>query len=152
VELPHDHWLLYGLNELYRLRPNPLYLSHSRRIVDAIITSQHRNNVDLDWIGGFYSPPRSTPAATRTEGLCAAYQLQQEFNGATEGIVETAELALRFQLQTQLTPESVMYLPEPQRALGGFRRSLTEFEVRIDYVQHNISSLLCWSALLNEAE
>ncbi len=35
-----------------------------------------------------------------------------------------------------------MYLPHPQRVIGCFRRSLTNFEIRIDYVQHNISSIL----------
>ena len=35
-----------------------------------------------------------------------------------------------------------MYLNDPQRSLGGFRRSLTNFEIRIDYVQHNISALV----------
>jgi hypothetical protein len=35
-----------------------------------------------------------------------------------------------------------MYFDDPARALGGFTGSLTDREVRIDYVQHNLSSLL----------
>ncbi len=35
-----------------------------------------------------------------------------------------------------------MYLRDPRRALGGFHRSLTNYEIRIDYVQHNISAIL----------
>ena len=65
-------------------------------------------------------------------------------------LLQVLELGVRFQLQTQLRPESAMYLPDPQRAIGGFRRSLTNFEIRIDYVQHNISSLLLLRRILAE--
>lgn len=41
-----------------------------------------------------------------------------------------------------------MYLRKPRRSLGGFTRSLTNFEVRIDYVQHNISALVLLHQLL----
>jgi hypothetical protein len=44
-----------------------------------------------------------------------------------------------------------MYLPNPPRALGGFHTSLTDYEIRIDYVQHNISSLLGLYRALGEA-
>ncbi len=32
---------------------------------------------------------------------------------------------------------------EPARALGGFSGELYGYDVRIDYVQHNLSALLC---------
>ena len=50
---------------------------------------------------------------------------------------------------TQFQPESVMYLLDPQEALGGFHNSLTNFEIRIDYVQHNVSSILCLAEILD---
>jgi hypothetical protein len=50
--------------------------------------------------------------------------------------------AIRFQLSTQLREERAFYLPRPARALGGFSRGLEHLEVRIDYVQHNISAML----------
>ena len=55
-----------------------------------------------------------------------------------------------FQLRCQLTPVSSLYLPRPDLAVGGFRRSLTNWEVRIDYVQHNLSALLGLRAILLE--
>jgi len=144
-ELPHDHWLLYALNELYRYRPNPSYLNHALRMASAILQSQNRNPRYPDWPGSFYQPPRSTPTATRMEGLCAAYSLAQDSGHLQEAqaILEGMWLGAAFQQQTQFRPESVMYLNNPKRSLGGFHRSLTDFEIRIDYVQHNISSLLC---------
>lgn len=151
-ELIHDHWLLYALNELYRYRPDPSYLSHALRIAQTISQSQNRAPAFADYLGSYYDPPRSTPTATRTEGLMAAYQLARDFGYEEEArsILETMHLNVAFQLQTQFRPESVLYLEDPQRSLGGFHRSLTNFEIRIDYVQHNISSLLGVSQILYE--
>ena len=150
--LNHDHWLLYALNELYRRRPEPLYLEHARRITGGILKGQNRQPSDPDWLGSYYRPPRSTPTATRSEGLAAAYQLERDLGDKqrTAGILEGLELGVRFQLKTQFRPESALYLPNPRRALGGFRRSLTHYEVRIDYVQHNISALLLLRRILLE--
>ncbi len=150
-ELAHDHWLLYGLNELYRHRRNPFYLDHAMRIAQAIVLAQNREPEYSDWLGSYYKPPRSTPTATRSEGLCAAYQLARDFKTSIQAsqILNAMELGIAFQLQTQFRPESVMYISDPQRSLGGFHSSLTNFRLRIDYTQHNISSLLCAARVLD---
>jgi len=143
-KLPQDHWLLYGLNELFRQRPNPIYLTHAGRIADAIVQHQNYTPADPDWLGSFQTPPRSNPTATRVEGLCAAYQLAQFSKNTSQlkTLLEAIVLGISFQLQTQIRPEIATYLADPARSLGGFRRSLTDFEVRIDCIQHNLSSLL----------
>ena len=153
-QLLHDHWLLYGLNELYRYRQNPVYLNHALRVARAIAHSQNREPDYTDWRGSFYKPPRSTPTATRMEGLCAAYELARDFGEAEDVklIKEAIALGISFQLQTQFRPESVLYVKKPQRCLGGFHRSLSNLEIRIDYVQHNISSLLGWYRIAGESE
>ena len=150
--LSHDHWLLYALNELYRSRRKPLYLRHASRIAQAIVEGQNRAPTYSDWLGSYYRPPRSTPTATRSEGLCAAYQLIRDFGDAQEAdrILRSIQLGVRFQLQTQFQPESALYLADPQRVLGAFHRSLTDFSICIDYVQHNISSLLGLYRILGE--
>ncbi|MDH5607561.1 MAG: hypothetical protein OEY93_11830, partial [Anaerolineae bacterium] len=56
--------------------------------------------------------------------------------------LEALRLGARFQQCTQFWPENSLYVDDPQRGLGGFHRDLSNFEIRIDYVQHNISSLL----------
>ncbi len=159
--LNHDHWLLYALDELYRLRPNPLYLQHATRITGAILGRQRQRRPEFpDWLGSYYRPPRSTPTATRSEGLGAAYLMVRDAGRTGPGhhrpgreqqqaaLLEALELGVRFQLQTQLLPENVLYLADPGRALGGFHRSLTDYEIRIDYVQHNISALLLLRRIL----
>ena len=150
--LNHDHWLLYALRDLYRRRPDPLVLKHAERITSAILALQNRRPPYPDWYGSYYDPPRSTPTATRSEGLAAAYLLQRDVGAKKEAarLLEGLDLGVRFQLQTQFRPESVLYVPDPRRTLGGFRRSLDNYEVRIDYVQHNISSLLLLRQILLE--
>ncbi|NQT50960.1 hypothetical protein HQ576_02855 [bacterium] len=143
-QLNHDHWLLYALNELYRVRRKALYVRHSFRIVDAILLKQNRNPGIPDWHGSYYRPPRSTPTATRSEGLAAAYQLARDFDTPDRAarILEGIRLGVAFQLRTQFRPESVLYFDDPQQWLGAFRESLTGCETRIDFTQHNISALL----------
>ena len=151
-ELPHDHWLLYALNKLYRYRPNKLYFDHAMRLSNVILNSQRAKTEFRDWVGSFYTPPRSTPTATRMEGLWSAYQLARDYNDneMKQRIENGLEMGIKFQLQTQFTPETVMYLDDPERSLGGFKRSLTNYEIRIDYTQHNISSLLGMYTRLTE--
>ncbi|MBN1333157.1 MAG: hypothetical protein JW971_05290 [Synergistales bacterium] len=142
--LPHDHWLLYGLNELYRFRKDDLYLQHGFRIADAITGSQNMSPQFPDWMGSYYRPPRSTPTATRSEGLVAAYRLARDhgFPDRAEAYLQAVEQGIAFQLMTQVFPESAFYFPDPHQAMGGFRESLTASEIRIDYVQHNLSSII----------
>lgn len=150
--LDHDHWLLYGLNELHLMNPKQMYVEHTQKISQAIINAQCLKSENADWIGSYYKPPRSTPTAIRMEGMCAAYHLAKrsgQYDYANK-ILETIKRGIAFQLQTQHQPESVMYLPNPQKALGGFKQSLTNYETRIDYVQHNISSILALYKIVNE--
>ncbi len=153
-KLAHDHWLLYGLNELCLYRPRPEFSSHALRIAEAIMNAQNRSPRYSDWRGSFYRPPRSTPTATRMEGLSAAYRiaLRNKKEELSKKILYSITEGVKFQLQTQLQPESVLYVKNPPKALGGFRRSLTNFEVRIDYVQHNISSMIAFYCIREEME
>jgi len=162
--LPHDHWLLYALNELHRLRPDPIFLAHTRRLARVIMASQHREPAIPEWRGGDYEPPRTTPTATRSEGLAAAYALLRDHRAGARGsataagtaeedadvgrILEVLQLGAGFQLRTQLGAATAINLPQPGRALGGFHNTLTDYEIRIDYVQHNISSLLALRRIL----
>jgi len=146
TRLEHDHWLLYALNELHADRPEPLYVDHTRRLTDAISAAQHRDICDgrSDWNGGYFSPPHSTPAATRSEGLAAAWALFSRAGDTAymERAKRTLNRGIRFQLETQMTKEKAQSINADKAAVGGFHESLTEYSIRIDYVQHNISSLL----------
>ena len=124
------------------------------RIAETIIQHQNRDPHYPDWFGSYYRPPRSTPTATRSEGLYAAYLLARDFGQPEQAarIREAVQHGVAFQLQTQFRPESALYVKDPQRRLGGFRHSLINFEIRIDYVQHNISSLLGLHQILDQRQ
>lgn len=150
-DLPHDHWLLMGLNELHMVTGDPRYAQHGARIAQAIVEAQRTKGPPFDWVGSYYTPPRSTPTATRAEALVAMVHLAHRIGMDSDPYLDALRRSAAFQLRCQLTPINALYLPRPDLALGGFRRSLTNWEVRIDYVQHNLSALLGLRALL-EAE
>jgi hypothetical protein len=145
-ELQHDHWLLYGLNELHRAKQDPQFVEHVAKICNSIINKQNLVVKYPDYFGSFYSgDPRSTPAATRSEGLLAAYKLIRDYGDNEQlalSILECAKRTIGFQLRTQYTELTTMYLAVREKAYGGFRGSINTHEIRIDYVQHNLSSLL----------
>ncbi len=144
--LPHDHWLLYGLNEVQRARPRQEFIDGARRFARVIIQAQHtrENQPQPDWDGGYYKPPRSAPTATRMEGLDSAFALARDFGGKEEAaqIRLAIERGMGFLLRIQAGPETAMYCKDPARSMGGFRESLASPSIRIDYVQHAISALL----------
>ena len=144
--LPHDHWLLYGLNEVHRKRPRPEFLDGAMRFARVIIQAQHtrENQPQPDWDGGYYKPPRSAPTATRMEGLNSAYALARDFGRGADAkqIKRSIDKGTGFLLRMQVGPEIAMYCQDPEASLGGFRESLASPVVRIDFVQHAISALL----------
>jgi hypothetical protein len=105
-----------------------------------------------EWLGSYHTPPRTTPTATRSEGLIAAYHLSKDFGGknTTERILNAINLGVHFQISTQFTPSNISNLSNPQRAIGGFHESLTDYDIRIDYVQHNICSILGLYKIIKE--
>lgn len=144
--LPHDHWLLYGLNEVHRKRPRPEFLDGAMRFARVIIQAQHtrENQPQPDWDGGYYKPPRSAPTATRMEGLNSAYALARDFGRGADAkqIRRSIDKGTGFLLRMQVGPEIAMYCQDPEASLGGFRESLARASIRVDYVQHSISALL----------
>jgi hypothetical protein len=151
IQLSHDHWLLYGLNELYRLRPHKIYYEHALKISSAILSAQRKDPAQ-DGAGSFDTPARSTPTATRVEGLCAVYRLVRDFGTKRELdlLFDGICLGIQFQLKTQVTNEMASDRKWPLRAVGGFQDSPDIPGIRIDYVQHNVSSLLGAYRILKE--
>jgi len=159
MDLKHDHWLLIALDSLYRYRPRETYLIHAMRIARSIMLKQRRKGIP-DWVGSYFSPPRSIQAAIRCEALCAAYRLVRDFGDRlpdtyrksimADHLLAALHLNMHFQLGTQLRPESALYLPNPARSIGGFKESFSDFQVRIDGVQHNLSAIVHFYRILKE--
>ncbi len=147
-DLAHDHWLLYALARLHRHAPDPVWVAHASRLSRAILDAQLRPNQLFPgeelWAGGWYRPPRSTPAATRSEGLASAWAMIRESgdDALADAVLNGLLRAAAYQLRTQVDIATATGWPAPAAAVGGFRRDLDSDEIRIDYVQHNISALL----------
>lgn len=156
--IAHDHWLLYGLNELYRERQKDIYLNHSFFIAEAMMKTQITKDTASrkELVGGYVpksgNEPRSTPVACRSEGLGAAYRLARDFNhpDIANKMKKAIENGIKFQLQMQLKPESVMYYKNKKLCLGAVQSGLKTFDLRIDYTQHNISSFISYLKILKE--
>lgn len=144
TEIEHDHWLLYALEQLHEHRPDEEYLAHAERITSAIISSQSED-------GGYGNPPRSTPTATRTEGLIAAYRLFDRAGreDKAKNILDAILRGIDFQLSTQMTGKKIRDLGADPLSRGGFHNSSDDYSIRIDYVQHNISALLGYMKISN---
>ncbi|MEM1114757.1 MAG: hypothetical protein AAGI11_22780 [Pseudomonadota bacterium] len=147
-QLPHDHWLAYGLREIQTLRGGlpEHWVTYLLRMIGAIAAAQNRSAQALpfaDWHGGFYQPPRSAPTSTRVEGLVAAIDVLGAADLAVPKAVTRATCdATDFLLTTAFEPGGGLFLKRPGRVLGAFRRSLTAYQTRIDTSQHAMSALL----------
>lgn len=147
--LPSDAWLIQALEALHKTgreqkEDAQKYADHALRLAERMIADQYTANDPAGYAGGFGpGPPRTTPAAARAEGLVAAYRIARSIDDPRAArIAASLGASARFQLSQQFTAASGNGLRNPERALGGFRESLTSMRIRIDYVQHNISSLL----------
>jgi hypothetical protein len=141
---PPDAWLMQALEALYRIDASPRYAAHAIRLATSIIADQYDESAPPAYRGGFGpGPPGSTPAASRAEGLLAAYRLARLIDDPRAARISSALRACAaFQLSHQYTADKSDRLPNPGRARGGFRRSEQSALIRIDFVQHNVSSLL----------
>lgn len=142
--LPFDAWLMQALEALHSVNREPRFAEHAIAIAEAMIGQQYTERFGLELAGGFGPGlPRSTPAASRAEGLIAAYRIARSTGDARASkIADALKACARFQLSQQFDRDNSFYLPAAGRAAGGFRAGITSTQIRIDYVQHNISSLL----------
>jgi hypothetical protein len=142
--LPPDAWLMQALEELYKIGRERKYAEHAIALAEAMMADQYTDSDPVGYTGGFRpGPPRATPAASRSEGMLAAYRIAILAGDARASKIAAAlKASARFQVSQQFGESNSFFLSKPTRALGGFRAGITSMRIRIDFVQHNISSLL----------
>jgi len=122
----HSHWMLYALDRLHEASGAERYHRHAERIARHIVAHPD-----------YRAWRRSTPIACRSEGLLAFLRLLER-RGAME------DLALR-QACLNTVRENLALQAGFRTPAGCFVRGGGDSrgrEVRIDYIQHNISAFL----------
>jgi len=151
IAVPPDAWLTMALCELYGIDPKPKYAKYALKMAERMMSEQLDKVRYPDYDGGFVrQPPGSTPAGGRMEAITAVYYLAKELGTDTGRIEDSIMRATRFQINCITREEDYLFYPNPQRALGLIRKTPVTHKVRIDYNQHNISSLLFTMKILSE--
>lgn len=142
--LPPDAWSMQALEALFGIERALVYVGHAIALAEAMIAEQYTEQEAPVYAGGFRPGlPRATPSASRAEGMLAAYRLARAAKDPRASKIAAALISsARFQLSQQFDRDNSFFLPAPGRAAGGFREGITAMRIRIDFVQHNISSLL----------
>ncbi len=129
-----SHWCLYALELLHRHRPSALYYRHAEAIVNHILAHPV-----------YRDSGRSTPVACRSEGLLAFLRLRKAMGkNVDEELSGTCLQTVRDNMALQLTH----HRSDGSFVCGG--KGLGATEVRIDYIQHNISTFLYYHEYMSE--
>jgi hypothetical protein len=154
-----DHWALLAtakLLPLYHLcrqsLPKKAIEQHAIQICESILErkpANYRNDLDF---GCLTNDGRTTPTATRLEGLLAVIgYLPAEYTSLRKRMIPVIYEGLWFLLRAQLRsgpyaggiPRAVRKLPEIHHKFSNsFNRRVTE--IRIDYVQHALSAMILY--------
>lgn len=124
-----SHWMLYSLEQLQHLDASPHIYAHAEKIATEIIN----NPTYLEW-------GRSTPIACRTEGLLAFARMTPP--KTTDSLTQ---VAVQKCIEENLAQQLMFQTKDGAFTRGGGDRR--DQEVRIDYIQHNISAFLHFSQL-----
>jgi len=134
-------WTISAFVSLYMQTGESKYADYVLRLTDHLLTQQNLDSGD-EVYGSFHAFP-SVNTASYLEGLGDAIQLVQEIGDSRREklYVERAKMGYRWLLLLQYNLDNAKNAKSLERALGGFRHSLTDSRIRIDNTQHAISSL-----------
>ncbi len=161
-DIPDDHWALIATAKLlphYDRAASPSsrdeLIRHARDICRAMLAEQVTAAHDPRLVGGFTPDGRTTPTATRLEGLLAALEFLPREDTALRTQIETAaKLGVAFLLRAQIV--SGPFAGGVPATMPGHKSVVMnaqarESEVRIDYVQHALCAWLRYENLFAHA-
>ena len=155
ADIPADHWALLATAKILSLQNNnevpiskSLLVSHALQICEALIREQIDDPARPDYDGGFAEDGRTTPTATRLEGLLAALSFLPVNHKMRKSIDTSIPRGISFLIQAQI--KEGKFSGAMPRAVGRkwgnnpdakkFNRRVTE--VRIDYIQHAMCAMM----------
>lgn len=144
--LANDHWLMIALSYLYAETKEEKYLTHSLNLARAVEYQYLKNKSAWDefpdYRGGYYDPPRSTPAATRGEGLVAVLDTCRVAEIDCGWVRDLLMETIRHENLSQYDPDTIYWIKNKKKAFGGWNGGLLDVDIRNDFVQHNMSAVL----------
>ena len=135
-------WATIAMSRIAIITGNEKFADFAYLMTDRILYWQ---NIDPDKqvVGSLFGVP-TVFTSTWMEGVGAALELAVRFKHEKRAQAYRKQLLLSFNwlLQLQYSIDDLEKLGFSTPALGGFRRSLIEPEIRIDNTQHAISALI----------
>ncbi len=160
MDVPPDHWALLATARWLSLEPEAggppraTIVAHAVQICESMLRDLPATFDQADLLrGSFVADGRTTPTATRLEGLLAALTFLPASQRQLRAQIGAAiHLGIAFLLRAQIdkgphagaVPRAVMKLKDKSKRARKFNRRVTE--VRIDYVQHALSACLGYLA------
>ena len=137
-KVANDHWLMLGLSYLYLYTGDQRYVDHSFHICRAV-EYQYRKNLPSaekyrDYRGGYYDPPRSTPAATRGEGLVAVLDTCSVAGKRCAWVEELLHETVRHEMLSQYDPDAAYWMKNKPKSFGGWNGGIIDPSIRNDFV------------------
>lgn len=148
-----DHWALIATGRLFTEyghtdwpRDKGLLKTHALQICESVLAAEQDLDPSSPMYGAFDTDGRTTPAATRLEGLLAALPLLEDtYDADLKKRARTAiDAGIRFLIRAQIKEGA--YAGAVPRALRASDDRASE--VRIDYVQHAMSAWMAYLDLL----
>ena len=149
---PADHWMMIAGSPLLDLHQNvaepaieqePLreHLSSLGRLMVADQEKTSKTAAPSE-LGSFSAHARSTPTATRLEGLASLLQIQRSVSEVAPGLPESIQDGLKFLKRCQIRDKGAEHGGMPRSCAHLAGQDRRDGEIRIDYVQHYLSALL----------
>ena len=147
-----DHWTCLAADSAWPQLQHRRYLDFCLGYSRFLQRLQYREawgEGDASYDGhygfGYLSPPQAPATGGFGEGVMASLSLAKHHGvkpSAIQDIYEQAGAGLEALVRDQITPHNSWPFKNQRRALGAFRRSVAESEVRVDFVQHSACSLI----------
>lgn len=153
--VPADHWALLATERLLSLQnvseldiSKPMLIRHAVQICTSILCDHINDPMQPQYDGGFSKDGRTTPTATRLEGLLSALSFLSPDHEIRQDIEWAVARGISFLLNAQIKegkfsgafPRAVGKVNANMPNVERFNHRATE--VRIDYIQHSMSAFM----------
>jgi len=152
-KVPPDHWALLATAKILEISknqnlriPEELIINHGKQVVNGIIAGvpKYTEKTNPNF-GCLTRDCRTTPTATRLEGIIAFYKtLGEKDKTLNETIAKVSANGINFLMRSQIK-DGIYKGAIPPRLVENFeaiKRTRKDTIVRIDYVQHTLSAFL----------